>query len=317
MNLSRYGGAYNGALIDSAVQEYDLNTGKLVYNWDALKHIPLNDSYASLPTNGFPWDAYHVNSIQLPGDGSMIVSMRDTWAAYRIDIASGRIQWTLGGRRSSFKFARGAGFQWQHNVVTYPHSPYVTMFDDHCCQITGGGTYVSPTAPSRGLVLKLDMKSHTARLAGQYSHGSGFAVDYMGSVEPLRGGNEFVGWGSQPFFSEYDASGKLLLDARLPGPDISYRAMVEPWVGAPLYPPAAAARRRGGKTTVYASWNGATAVTEWRVLGGSGSGRMRPVANAGRSGFETAIAVPAGYRTFRVQALDAHGKVIGTSAAVT
>jgi hypothetical protein len=44
MNLSSYGGAYNGALIDSAVQEYNLKTGKLVYSWDALDHIPLGDS---------------------------------------------------------------------------------------------------------------------------------------------------------------------------------------------------------------------------------------------------------------------------------
>ena len=36
MNLSSYGGAYNGALIDSAVQEYDLRNGKLVRSWDAL-----------------------------------------------------------------------------------------------------------------------------------------------------------------------------------------------------------------------------------------------------------------------------------------
>ena len=35
-NLSKYGGAYNGALTDSAVQEYDLKTGKLLYSWDAL-----------------------------------------------------------------------------------------------------------------------------------------------------------------------------------------------------------------------------------------------------------------------------------------
>ena len=40
-DLSRYGGAYNGALIDSAVQEYNLKTGKLLSSWDALDHIPL------------------------------------------------------------------------------------------------------------------------------------------------------------------------------------------------------------------------------------------------------------------------------------
>ena len=158
-NLSRYGGAYNGALIDSAVQEYDLRTGKLVYSWDALDHIPLSDSRATLPTNGFPWDAYHVNSINLSGDGTFVVSMRNTWAAYKVNIATGKIQWELGGRHSSFKIAKGADFQWQHDVVVYPGS-LVTMFDDHCCQITGGGTYVNPTSYSRGLVLKLDQSTH-------------------------------------------------------------------------------------------------------------------------------------------------------------
>ena len=120
MDLSRYGGAYNGALIDSAVQEYDLNTGKLLGAGTRLDHIPLSDSRASLPTNGFPWDAYHVNAINVPGDGSFVVSMRNIWAAYKVNIATGKIEWTLGGPHSSFKFGPGADFQWQHDVVVYP-----------------------------------------------------------------------------------------------------------------------------------------------------------------------------------------------------
>ena len=247
MNLSRYGGAYNGALIDSAVQEYNLKTGKLLYTWDALKHIPLSESQASLPTNGFPWDAYHVNSIDIVGDGTFVVSMRNTWAAYKVNIKTGGIDWTLGGRRSTFTFGSGAGFQWQHDVVTYPGTPLLTLFDDHCCQITGGGTYVSATAPSRGLVLKLDGTNHTATVAGQYSHGSDFNAEYMGSLQPLPGGNEFVGWGSANYLSEYNASGQMLLDAKLPSPDITYRATVEPWTGAPLSPPQGAARRRAAR----------------------------------------------------------------------
>jgi EmrB/QacA subfamily drug resistance transporter len=309
-DLSKYGGAYNGALVDSAVQEYDLRTGKLLYSWDALKHIPLSDGQATVPTNGFPWDAYHVNAIDVLDDGSFVVSMRNTWAAYKVNIATGKIEWTLGGRHSSFKFGPGAGFAWQHDVVVYPGTPYVTMFDDHCCQITGGGTYVSPSAPSRGLVLKLNTAAHTATLAGQYSHGPGFDADYMGSVQPLAGGNELVGWGSAPYVSEYDASGHMLLDAVLPGHDLSYRAKLEPWVGLPLYPPAGAARARGTRTVVYASWNGATRVASWRVMAGG-----TKVASAPKSGFETAIPVAGAYRSFKVQALDATGRVIGTSKA--
>jgi EmrB/QacA subfamily drug resistance transporter len=311
-DLSRYGGAYNGALVDSAVQEYDLRTGRLLYNWDALDHIPLADGRATIPTNGFPWDAYHVNSVNLPGDGSFVVSMRNTWAVYKVNIATGKIEWELGGRHSSYKFGPGADFSWQHDVVTYPGTPYVTMFDDHCCQQTGGGTYVSPSGASRGLVLKLNPQTHTATVAGEYSHGSGFDANYMGSVQPLQGGNELVGWGSAPFFSEFDSSGHTLMDAVFPGHDLSYRAMLEPWVGLPLYPPSGAARRQGGRTIVYASWNGATRVTSWRVMAGSTA-----VATAPKKGFETAISVPGGGASLRVQALDSAGRVIGTSRAFT
>jgi EmrB/QacA subfamily drug resistance transporter len=317
MDLSKYGGAYNGSMIDSAVQEYNLKTGKLLYTWDALKHIPLTDSQATLPTNGFPWDAYHVNSVQLLGHGQMLVSMRDIWAVYKVDIKTGRIIWTLGGPHSNFKFGPGAFFSWQHDVRAYPGTSLITMFDDHCCQETGGGTYVSPSAPSRGLVLKLNPTTRTASLVSQYSHGKNFDSQYMGDLEPLPGGDEFVGWGSQQNFTEYTATGHMILDGFLPYPDISYRTTVEPWVGLPLYPPTGAARRRGGKTTVYMSWNGATRVLSWRVLGGSSAGSLRQIAAVAKRGFETRIAVPSTDTTFRVEALDGRGRVLGTSKPFT
>jgi EmrB/QacA subfamily drug resistance transporter len=307
-NLSPYGGAYNGAFIDSAVQEYNLKTGKLLYTWDALKHISLGDSWASLPTNGFPWDAYHINSIQLLPHGLMLVSMRDTWAAYLVNIKTGKIIWTLGGKHSSFKIGPKAFFSWQHDVRVYPGTPLVSMLDDHCCQETGGGTYVTPTAPSRGLVLKINTGTHTAAFVSGYTLGANFDTQYMGNLQPLVGGRVFVGWGSQQNFTEYTASGQQILDAYLPFPDITYRALVSRWVGKPLYPPSGAARTSGGKTTVYASWNGATGVTSWKVLSGG-----KAVASASKYGFETRIPVPAGYHTFSLEALNSSGKVIGTS----
>jgi hypothetical protein len=309
-NLSAYGGPYNGAIIDSAVQEYNLKTGKLEFNWDAAKHIRLGDSQESLIS---PWDAYHVNSIDLQGDGTFVVSMRNTFAVYKVDIKTGKIIWTLGGRHSDFKFKSGAKFEWQHDVRLYPGTPLMSVFDDHCCQITGGGTYVAPTPDSRGLILKLNMQAHTVSLADQYYRPSAVDPDYMGSIQPLPGGNEFVGWGSKPYFSEFTAAGKTILDGLLPGPDLSYRATVQPWVGLPLTPPSGAVRGR----TVYASWNGATRVAAWRVLAGSDASSLRPVARADRSGFETPIPVSGGYHAFEVQALNAQGRAIGVSKPFT
>ncbi len=314
MDLSKYGGAYNGAMIDSAVQEYNLRTGKLLRTWDALDHIPLNDSYATLPTNGFPWDAYHVNSVQLTGNGGFLVSMRNTWAAYLVSIDTGKIQWTLGGRHTSFKLGPSATFQWQHDVALRFGST-VTMYDDHCCQLTSGGTNVKATGPSRGLVLKLDPHQRTATLAAQYVRDGSFASDYMGDTRPQANGDVFVGWGSEPYFSEYSRSGKLLLDGEFPWPDLTYRATLEQWAGLPLSPPVGAARQADGKTTVYASWNGATRVVSWRVLAGPDAGRLTTVTTVAKSGFETAIALPGNksYASFELRALDAGGRVLGTS----
>lgn len=316
VNLSRYGGAYNGALIDSAVQEYDLRTGKLLRNWDALDHIPLSESQASLPTNGFPWDAYHINSVELVGQEKLLVSMRDTWAAYLVDIDTSQIEWTLGGRHSSFKFGSGAAFQWQHDVKLAPGAT-VSLYDDHCCQLTGGGTYVDPTGPSRGLVLKLDQQTRTATLEAQYVLGADFDAAYMGDTQPLANGNVLVGWGSEPYFSEFSRSGRMLFEGEFPGPNLTYRATLERWTGLPLAPPVGAVRQVGGATVVYASWNGATQAVSWRVLAAPGTGRMSAVATHAKSGFETAIPVPAGYASFKVQALDAGGRAIGTSGLFT
>lgn len=316
MDLSKYGGAYNGALIDSAVQEYNLQTGKLLRNWDALDHIPLSESQASLPTNGFPWDAYHINSVELVGNGTFLVSMRDTWAAYLVDIDTGGIEWTLGGRHSSFKFGPRAAFQWQHDVSLQPGST-VSLYDDHCCQLTGGGTYVEPTGPSRGLVLKLDQQARTATFVAEYIRAQDFDAAYMGDTQPLPNGNVFVGWGSEPYFSEYSRSGRLLFEGELPGPNLTYRATLEQWVGLPLSLPVGAVRRTGGRTTVYASWNGATQVASWRVLAGPSADRLSAAGTHAKSGFETAIPVPQSYKSFKIQALGTDGRVIGTSRLFT
>lgn len=312
-NLRRYGGATDGVVTDSAAQEYNLETGRLIRTWDALKHIPLSDSYALPQGNGFPWDAYHINSITLAGAHAILVSMRNTWAAYDINTESGRIEWTLGGKNSSFRFGGGARFEWQHDVSLVDGSE-VSLFDDHCCQISGAGTYVSATGPSRGLVLELNRTRHIATVAAEYAHGKNFDSAYMGSTEILSDGDVLIGWGSQPRFSEYSPSGQLLFDAVLPTPDLSYRATaLARWVGKPLTRPKGAARASQGTIRIFASWNGATEVKKWRVLAGPTSKLLSPIATKKKDGFETAIALRRGYRVYRVEALDIEGKVIGTS----
>jgi Arylsulfotransferase (ASST) len=315
MNLTAFGGAADGMLTDSAVQEYDLTTGKLVRNWDALAHIPLTESQTHpAPVPGIPWDPYHVNGIDLTGNGSFVTSMRNTWAGYMVN-SRGQIVWTLGGNASTFRFGPNAQFEWQHNIELHPGGE-VSLFDDACCGVLGPGAFAPPSGPSRGLVLKLNPIADTATLVAQYDAGHpGLETANQGDTQLLPNGNVLVGWGGQPWFSEYSRAGKLLLDARLPGPDISYRAYVQPWAGTPFFPPSGAARTANGKTTVYASWNGDTQVVAWRVLGGPNATHLKAVATRSKRGFETVISLSRAYKVFKLQALDAKGHVLRSSRA--
>jgi hypothetical protein len=127
----------------------------------------------------------------------------------------------------------------------------------------------------------------------------------------------FVGWGAQPYVSEFAPSGDLVFDAQLGSRYISYRAYRAPWASTGAGAPAVAARRRGRGTDVYVSWNGDTQVAQWTVLAGEGSSRglraLRPVT---RGGFETVIEVPASVTHVRVRGSDAAGSTLATSALV-
>jgi hypothetical protein len=322
------GGPANGTLVDFAVQEYDLRTGQLLGTWDAAHHVPLSQS--KQPSNvvvggkPLPWDAYHGNSVQLVGSGKFLVSLRNTWSAYLVDIDSSNLdasktEWTLSGNQavSNFSLPTNASFHWQHDVKLDPNN-VVTVFDDACCAITGPGKFGPASGPSRGLVLKLNTSNHTGSLVAQYPRAKNFNVFFLGSTQVLGGGNVLVGWGSTPYFTEYSKAGRTLLDVRWPGPDVSYRVLRQRWVGTPSYPPSGAVRRQKGKTTVYASWNGATLVAAWRVLAGTSKQHLSvAVSRAAKKGFETGVSVPGSHTWFAVQALGSNGRVLGTSKPFT
>ncbi|HET6864812.1 MAG TPA: arylsulfotransferase family protein [Solirubrobacteraceae bacterium] len=323
-DLTAFGGSANGAVLDSAVQEYSLKTGQLLYTWDALNpggtpNIPLSQSQQKAPpAPGIPWDAYHINSIQLTGHETFLVSMRNTWTAYLVDRLTNGVVWKVSGnpRNSTFSLPAKARFQWQHDVQLHDGN-VLSVFDDACCEITGAkngvATFGKPSGPSRGLVIKLDLTKHTGSFVSQYIRLKNFNVGFLGNAQLLPGGNVAVSWGSAPFFSEFNHQGKFLLDAVWPVPDLSYRTYVQKWTGIPFYAPSGGVRNNQGKTTVYASWDGATQVVSWRVLAGSSAKSLKAVASKTKTGFETTIPLTSSSKVYEVQALDSRHHVLGTS----
>lgn len=296
-------------LLDSIVQEVDVRTGLVVWEWHALGHIPLADSYAT-PANSTYDDAYHLNSIQLLAGNRVLISARDTSAVYDVDRSSGRVLWTLGGKASSFRLGPGARFYFQHDAQLLPGGQ-ISLFDDEA-----GPPIEGPA--SRGLILRLDLRHHSARVVRQYRRpGPPTLADSEGSLQTLASGDRFVGFGSTPFFSQFTAKGRLVFDARLPVDDGSYRVFNYPWTATPISRPVAAARRGSpSRVSVYASWNGATTVARWQVLAGPSGGRLSLVASAPDRGFETKIGLSSSASSFAVRALGAGGRVLATSVPV-
>jgi Arylsulfotransferase (ASST) len=292
-------------LLDSIVQEVDIRTGLVMWEWHSYGHIPLAESYAT-PENSRSYDAFHINSIQALPHGRVLVSARDTSAVYKVDRASGRILWTLGGKASDFRLRRGARFWLQHDAQLLP-GHRVSLFDDEA-----GPPQKRPF--SRGLILKLDRHRGTARVAHQYYRSRETSAQSEGSVQTRPNGNAFVGFGSSPFFSEFASGGRLLYDASLPEDDGSYRAYRYGWSATPRTRPVAAVRRTGAaRVSVYASWNGATTVARWQVLAGPTAGSLRPIGSAPRDGFETRFDLESSASTFKVRALDSEGHVLASS----
>jgi hypothetical protein len=309
-DLSGVGGGADSAVTDSLLEEIDIRTGLVMFQWTALDHVPLSATYArpQHASRSWPLDFFHLNSINLDRDGSLLVSSRNTWAAYDVDAATGRLRWTLGGRRSSFVEEPGARTIYQHDARALGNDTY-SVFDN--------GASPAHRSQSRGVVLAVNPRADTVRAMQEFFHpGRGLLAGSQGNLQALPDGHWFVGWGQEPDVSEFSARGALLFDASLPDGYESYRALRFPWTGTPPTRPALALA--AGGETAFASWNGATEVARWQLVEGPTPQALAALASVPREGFETAIALPSApaERFAAVQALDAQGAVLSTSATV-
>jgi hypothetical protein len=316
-DLSPVGGKRNGVIVDTAVQEIDMKTGLVRWEWHSLDHVGVNESHTPVPATGAtPWDWFHLNSIDPEPNGDLLISGRGTWAAYQLERGSGSILWRLGGTRSSFAMSPGTETAWQHDPRIHSDGT-VTLFDN--------GSNPRIHYQSRGVRMAIDPAHRTTHLVGSYPHPSSpLLADSQGNVQALPNGGVVVGWGAKPYVSEFASRGALLFDAHIPVEMSSYRAFRFRWSGQPLWPPAVSARvlATEDSTAVSASWNGATNVASWRVLAGPDPGSLTAQAMMLDTGFESTVTFPNTYpehgkvEYVAVQALDATGRVLGTSATV-
>jgi len=242
-NLTKIGGNAHQTVINGIVQEINIKTGKVLFQWNSAKHVPYAQSEQPLPaTAASPWDWFHLNAVKVDTNGNLLIDARDTWTTYEVSPRTGKIEWQLGGKDSSFtlKAARGqvldnAGkiFAWQHDPEGHGNGIY-TFFDNDAAGTANTGTSTLVDLPySRAITVKLNFRTHVATLIKSDNQPEGLSAPSQGNAQLLSDGNLFVGWGALPYFSEFSPSGKLIFNAEFPAGVNTYRAYRLPWNPAP------------------------------------------------------------------------------------
>jgi hypothetical protein len=280
-DLTELGSYADAQVLDSIVQEVDIATGKVLWEWHSLDHVGIGETYVNFPRKPSQvMDYFHINSVDEDDDGNLLISARNTWAVYKVDKRGGDVIWRLGGRRSDFGMAAGTRFAWQHDARRQADGT-ITIFDNQSMPKIGEAT--------RLLTLDVNERERRATVVRALTHPDKILSGAEGNAQLLADGSVFTGWGLGRRVSQIGPAGDVRFEVKLPANADTYRAFTGPWTGRPTEPPVATAERRGDAVTAWASWNGATGITRWELLAGTQPDALRPIAKVAATGFETAI----------------------------
>lgn len=317
-DMSSVGGPKDGKVFDNVVQEVDIRTGAVLFEWHALGNVSLESAEKTIPQDGSVWDYFHANSVSDDGD-SLLVSARSQSSVYRIDKKDGEIKWQLRGdgrkpETNSFQMGPDTSFSLQHDAVRLPNGD-ISLFDN-----ANGVGYGPPTnTQASGLVLRLSEENgvRKATKVKRYTHPDGVQALSQAGMQLQPNGNFVIGWGQTPRITEFTPEGEVAFDATFDNSKPpSYRAYKDHWVGLPPNRPAIFSEAEGEGATVWASWNGSTQVTEWRVFTGDSADSLREVRSSAWEELETEITVESVDAKVQVVAYDSEGTKLKESDLV-
>lgn len=326
-NLSAYGiGPGNGWVINGVFQEVDIKTGKVLFEWKSLDHVPLSATHAPLRldgvvgdglTNGSAWDYFHINSVDKNNDGDYLVSARHTSCIYKVSGQNGSIIWQLGGNQSSLQL-RGYNFSYQHDARFREENETTTIlsfFDN------ASNNHTNTSSTSSGKIIAIDHNTNTSTLLRQYQPpGDGLLSIFQGNTQIMPNKNVVIGWGFYPSISEHTEDGTAIFFATLESPDAqNYRAFKANWTAKPSDPPALRtySASTNSPTTFWVSWNGATGVDRWRMHATSPeSGEFMPLDVIHNQGFQTTYASSSYHPRAFAEAIAADGSSMANSTVV-
>ncbi|XXG95786.1 hypothetical protein Hte_002057 [Hypoxylon texense] len=332
-DLSAWGGsAQQQWIVNAIIQELDITTGELLFEWASLDHVspneailPLNPGQAGSGYNSSDaWDYFHINSVDKDSGGNYLISARDACSIHKINGTDGSIIWKLSGKDSSFKVPKDAEFCFQHHarfISQNDEVEIISLYDNsaHGTEHSGGSeVHTAPT--SSGKIIKLNTTSWEAELVQAFFPPDDLLSKSQGSTQTLPNGNVLVNWGSSGALTEFLPNGTAIfhtyMDSGYLGLGVeNYRAFRFNWTGIPNEEPALVVLEGEEGITAYVSWNGDTETKSWRFYSlTDGFGSRRFLGEAERTGFETSLQIHSeNITSVSAEAIGAGGKSLRTT----
>jgi hypothetical protein len=235
-SLEPYGGPKHGGVVLDAVIQEVAPSGALLWSWDSADYISPSETdwrfarRRPTATGQTAYDIIHMNSIQeidtggcalapvgaSPATCNIVFSARHLDAVYSISMATGKINWKLGGTNvpgESLAFVNDpyGDFGGQH---------YARVLPNGLLSVHDNGTFLK--RPPRIVVYRLG--PHTATLVQRITDSRVTYSGCCGSDTPLSGGDWLIDWGGNPLITELTPAGFPVFTITFP-PGWSYRAL--------------------------------------------------------------------------------------------
>ncbi|KAL4949216.1 ASST-domain-containing protein [Aspergillus filifer] len=316
-DLTPVGGKKDGWVQDGLVYEIDIETNEILFSWSAVEHREqLSLDYVEFPlgekgaNKSAPYEYPHLNSVAKYGD-KYLVSSRYMCSIFLLD-QDGEIVWLFHGQKGgSYTLPNNSTskFCYQHDARIDSHTNLGKANESIILSLHNNDNAENTEVPqlTTNLIFDLHPANKSATLLSRtFDRQDPVSAVSQGNYQPISSngttkGHWLVGQGAIPKIEEFDQHGKLVMRGWFGGKMenattydwSSYRAFRAPWTGTPNGGPDVVACKSDNeqRLDVYVSWNGATDVKSWRVLGGSEEGINVLKDIIKKAGFETKIAI--------------------------
>jgi hypothetical protein len=214
VDTSAYNGDADATVYDGIVQEVTPD-GQLVSEWSTADHIGLAETGPWWEDLVEPYDITHINAVEPLADGDFLISLRNTNAVYRVDGASGGIEWKLGGTATP-QSLNVAGDPFGGDPLGGQHD--VRSLGDGVISIHDNAT--DSGRPPRSVRYRID--GGTATLIDSLADPEAPGSFCCGSTR-FRDGHWLVAWGSLPLTAEYTEAGSPTFKLVFKGAPRTYR----------------------------------------------------------------------------------------------